>query len=156
MLETNRLLANHIAIGGQVRIGGDLTTPEIQYIVDQHARYGMVAVDQIDRTKPYFGLCYAIDKPISVEKVRTAITHNAAVLMDEGRHRREEMAIAINNQIEDNNPHLQQLDLRIQEEANKHGSTPEFDEAITVTRRKGKDGQPTAPGKRQSQKRVAA
>ena len=109
-----------IEIGSQIRISSDLSTPEIQSIVDQHHKYGLVAVGDIDRTKPFIGMCYSVDTPITVEKLRRAFAHNADVLNERGRELRQEAAVAVNHHIEqaagENGPAVKSLEMTVQEE----------------------------------------
>lgn len=134
-----------IDIGGQIRISGDLTTPEIEAIVGQHRKYGMVEVGEIDRTKPFVGLCYSVDKPISVERIRNALVHNAEVLTEIGRARRQEAAIAVSNQLEAVTPGLQALEMSFVEEQGKSGASPQIAEGVRVTRRAQPGGPPAIP-----------
>jgi hypothetical protein len=93
-----------IAIGGQTLLSGDLTKMEVDSIIEQHAKYGLVDVAEIDRTKPFAGLCYSIDKPISVEKIRRGLAHNDDVLVDRGRQTQKEAALAVARQVNETNP----------------------------------------------------
>lgn len=96
---TNGTRRQEIKIGGQILIAGHETLgrPEIDAIVAQHARYGMIAVEDIDRTKPFAGLCYSVDKPVPVEKLRRVLVHNTEVLVERGRTIRQETAVAMNS-----------------------------------------------------------
>ena len=75
--ESGKVFKQTIPIGQQIQVSGDLNVLHIQAIIEQHAKYSMVAVHEIDRTKPFIGLCYNLDKPVDMEKVRRALVHNA-------------------------------------------------------------------------------
>jgi hypothetical protein len=142
MLESTALRVQKIEIGGQIRVAGNLTTPEIDYIVEQHARYGLVAVDEIDRSKPFIGLCYSIDKIIPVGKIERALEHNTGVLTERGRQLRADAAVASAKIMEDSGPKLNALNFTI-EEASKPGRDIEFQkQEVTVTRNEP-DASPT-------------
>lgn len=105
-----------IRIGTQVQISGDLTQTEIDAIISQHRKYGLVEASDIDRTKPFVGLCYSIDKPVRETAIRGAIAHNRDVLAKRGEETRKEAAIAVANAIEESNPGvLGALELSVEE-----------------------------------------
>jgi hypothetical protein len=72
--------------GGQIQISGDLQPEEANYIIGQHEIYGMIKADEVDRTKPFAGLCYSVDKPVAVAKIQKLFIHNQEVL----EHRAED------------------------------------------------------------------
>jgi hypothetical protein len=137
-----------------LQLSGDLTSDEIDYIVAQHSTYGMVHVSEIDRTKPYFGLCWDT-KPINVPTLREAISHNQAVLEQRGREMRKEAAVALNNSLEqaEDMGDLKKLTIEVKEDS--HGSMEHdpFAEVIQVSRDTPIDAPPRPP--RASRKKVA-
>ena len=86
--------ALEIKAGAQIKVPDDLTTPQVDSIIRQHARYGMVSVAELDRTRPFVGLCYSLDKPVSVDSIRRGLSHNDDVLREKGRQLRQEAGIA--------------------------------------------------------------
>lgn len=127
----------HIDIGGQVQISGDLNPFQIEAIISQLRPYGMVAVDEIDRAKPFIGLCYSVDKPVKVDFILRAHKHNADVLTELGKQYRQEAAVATNQAIEgtlQGQAKLNALDITIDEEPRKDGTATEFSEGVRVTR----------------------
>lgn len=140
-----------IDIGRQVQISGDLNTKDIEAIVEQHSKYGMVAVDEIDRTKAFVGVCYSIDKPVPIEKIKRAAEHNKGVLIEAGRENRKLAAVAVNNEVEKQAPGaLNSLELSIEEQESKDGRDREVSENITVdkTATPGTSSKPTKGGSR--------
>lgn len=89
-----------IEIGGQTQISGDLTQLEVDAIIEQHTKYGLVAADDLDRTKPFIGLCYSIDKPVRIGKLEQALVHNDKVLEQRGAQTRKEAALAVAKNVE--------------------------------------------------------
>ena len=138
------MLWQMVPIGGQVAISGDLTTPEIEYIVSQHTRYGLVPVDEIDRTKPFIGHCYSVDKPVPVEKIRRAIAHNLDVLAERGREIRKVAGVAAYNNISEHSAAPASLELSVIEDERRNAPSPEFGEALRVSSK----FQDPHPGKR--------
>jgi hypothetical protein len=76
-----RFLEVEIPQGMQILIPGDFITPEDgEVIVEQIHRYGGVRADEVDKTKPFAGLCYSIDKPVSPPKIEKLFQHNKKVM----------------------------------------------------------------------------
>lgn len=85
--------------GGQVKIAGDLSTPQIEALVKQLSHtVGMVHVDDINRVKPFVGLCYS-DKKIKVDVIMRAFEHNDEVLTNRGQEIRRTVAVAMSDSL---------------------------------------------------------
>lgn len=132
-LESNKLVRVPIDVGAQVMLPGDWQKEEIDHLVAQHARYGVIGVDEIDRSKDFIGLCYSVDKPVPVEKIRRALVVNQAVLEERGRELRQHAAVAAAQQVQTDNPGagLTRMEMTIQEER-EDGTTPSVNEGIRV------------------------
>jgi hypothetical protein len=138
------VIVQTIPIGGQIRISPNgqhvnLSTPEIDAILEQHKVYGLVSIDDIDRLRgPFDGICYSIGKQISVEKLRRAMVKKDDSLKDFGKTMRQEAALAVNSQIEEQiGSPLRQLEMSFQEEEPKGGYADDTDhvaEGVRVTR----------------------
>ena len=76
--ESSNTQKREIQPGSQVAI--DLDGPAINYVIDQHRRYGLVPVETIDQTKPLIGLCFSLTKPVSVNKIMAVAEHNDQAL----------------------------------------------------------------------------
>ena len=155
VIEGRDTITQVIEAGGQTQISGDHTAEGIDYIVSQHRLYGITAVDQIDRTRPYFGLAYSIDKPISADKLQRAIAHNDEALVQLGKEMRAGAAVTTNANAEqfstDNRlPGIQNLEMTVVEER-RDGLTPDVNEGIRVTDR----GVPQAPAPTRGRRRAA-
>lgn len=129
--ERDKLFKQSITIGGQIEIPGDLSTPEIDSIVEQHAMYGLIEVTAIDRSRDFNGLCYSVDRKINVESVRRALQHNNEVLVERGRRTREEAAVAVNNAVNEQTQGLQAMEMSVEEIA-RPGHDTEVNETIRV------------------------
>jgi hypothetical protein len=124
----------------QVNVAGrnGLTGMEIEQIVKQHRKYGLVPVSEIDHTKPYIGLVYSTDKPISIANLQFAVHHNNEVLVDVGREIRKAAAIATNTVLE-NSPELkrmgagiEELEMTVIEQETKSNPEPTMAEGVVV------------------------
>lgn len=150
--ETTGLRKQMIGIGEQIVISGDLNRPQIDAIIEQHAKYGLVAVEEIDRSRPFVGLCYSIDKPVPAARMLGGIEHNTGVLTARGREIRKEMAVATNSMLEnqDGPGALQRLEMLVIEEEGKAPSDNPISEGIIVDRQSGpgetKGARPRASG----------
>lgn len=95
-----------ILIGGQIAISGDLNKRQIDAIIDQHEPYGLVAIEDIDRTRPFVGLCYSVDREIVPGAIEKLMRHNTGVLVERGKSLRVAAAVVeenrISNQLSDN------------------------------------------------------
>jgi len=140
--ENPKVLKQTIPIGGQIQIPGDLSTPDIEAIVRQHTVYGMVSVQEIDRTKDFIGICYQLDRKVDMERVKRAAIHNLGVLNERGRKLRQEAAVAVNNAIEEQTNGVQAFEMSIEEQESQ-GKDIEVNEKVRVS----KYEEPQAPVK---------
>jgi hypothetical protein len=134
--ESTGLRTQRIDVGQQIQISGDLSTPQIEEIVNQHARYGMVHIDEIDRHKPYIGLVFSTDRPVTVNRMSYGIQHNRMVLVERGKEIRQETAVALHQKIEQNPPegmgNLKAVHVTTIEEESKSNPNPTFAEEVHV------------------------
>lgn len=140
-----------IPIGGQIRVSPngqhvDLSTPEIDAIISQHRTYGLVSIDEVDKSQsPFNATCYSIGKPISPDKLRRAMLKKEESLKIFGQKLRQEAALAVNSQIEESSGGpLRELEMSFTEVEPKGGYTDDTDraaEGVLVTR----SAQPGAP-----------
>jgi len=134
--EETSIRRQQIPAGGQITVYQPNASAEVlAAIIDQHSRYGLMDIAEIDRRKPFVGLCYRFDKPIQVEKIMQADEHNAGVLQRESQEARKLSAAALHNAIDratEGAVKLESLELEVVEQ---NGSTePGLNETVTVTR----------------------
>ena len=91
--------AQPIPPGAQVKISGDLSAAQIAYIVDKHAKYGVVNAEEIGE-KGFHGTCYSVGKPITGQRLALLMDRNLDALIVQGREIREQSAVAQNNMLE--------------------------------------------------------
>jgi hypothetical protein len=138
------VIVQTIPIGGQIRISPngaltDLSTPEIEAILGQHKTYGIVDIDEVDSSQsPFSGLCYSIGKQMTPEKLRRAMLKKEEALKVYGSKMRQEAALAVNSQIEEQiGAPLRQLEMSFQEDEPRTGYADDLDhlaEGVRVTR----------------------
>jgi hypothetical protein len=145
-----------IPSGGQVRIAGELTPGQVDYVVKKQAKYGVVAADSIDQAKGFHGTCYSIGKPITSVRLILLMERNLGALVKMGADIREQSAIAQNNLLEttlaeQGRPErLTQMDLTIQQENHEAGDlVPQVSEGFRVIRG-GQSSPPPRAGRRKA------
>lgn len=130
-----------IPIGGQIQLSGELSVEDIEYVVQQYGKYGFAAVNEIDRTRPFVGICFSLDKPISRDRIRQLLAHNEGVLVKLGKKIREEAAVALHEQaVMANEGPLRGdignegagLEVSISEEESRSNPNPKFSEGVRV------------------------
>ena len=100
--DQDKIIEQTIPIGAQVQVYKDTDSAALDYIIAQHILYGLTKVSDIDRTKAFIGACYQFDKPIDVEKIVIASTHNDDALALAGHEYRKQAAVALNDQLNQN------------------------------------------------------
>lgn len=93
----------NIKVGSQIKITGPggLNTKQVDAIINQNRKYGLIGVEEIDKTKPFAGMCFSVDSPVSIAKIERAISHNTKVLVERGQEMRQQAAVAEARRIED-------------------------------------------------------
>ena len=81
-------------------------------------------------------MCYSVDKPVSIEKIKKAIVMNSGVLNARGQEIRKAAAIAVNTNVEQQVAGLTELEMSVTEvEPDNHKVKGDpVDETIVVTR----------------------
>lgn len=134
---SERVRVQKIPPGEQVRIHEkDAPPQEIDGIIKQHSRYGMLPVAEIDRRRPYIGLAYSIDKPINVEKLLVGLSVNEDAAVARAKQARAEAAAATSVAIqEDDGPKLESMGIEVIREGK---DIEPFAEGVEVNREAGK------------------
>jgi hypothetical protein len=158
--ETNSHRMQRIGPGSQIRISGDLNQPEIDSIVKQHEKYGMLSVDEASRVKRRFvGLCYSVDAPVKIERMEIVLDMNNKVLVAEGERLRREAAVAtataIEKELEPVGGNLTALEMSVVEERRdgRDVTDPEIAEGVRVDRTH--DGEPAKDNAASRRRRAA-
>lgn len=163
VLESTGIRTQHIPIGSQVKISGDLSSDEIEYIVGQHRKYGLTPADEIDRKREFVGTVYSVGKPIPYNKIMDAMNRNIFVLVERGKQIRQEAAIAEavkieNDLVQTGRPEsLSSFEATIVEEnPGGRNAGPAMSEGLRVTRNANPDGSPKETAKTGRGRRKAA
>jgi|SRR5580765_1190204 len=146
VIESAGVRFQKIGIGQQTPISGDLNQPQVDYIIEQLSKYGLMEFSEVKSTRGHVGLVYSVDKPIPSITLEYGMRQNKNVLINKGKETRKLAAVAINNAIETNLAenelaNLDKLEVSIVEEDNPRGNTVDEDtgsrtiaEAVRVTR----------------------
>jgi hypothetical protein len=138
-LAAGQLMQQKIQVGAQTALSGDLTRQDIDYIVSQHAKYGLICESEIDQTRAFHGTCYSIDAPISRTRLVYLIEGNMRNLVAQGEEIRRVNAVAHNNLIngtlqEAGQPPIDVLEMTIQQEnADPANDVPQMSEGVLVS-----------------------
>jgi hypothetical protein len=142
--ERQGVITQTVPIGGQVRITPngytvDLSTLEIDYILNQHKAYGILAIDELNsKGNAFSGLIYSIGKPITGDAIYKGMKKKEADLNKFGQQIRQEAALAMNSQLEQQlGRPLRELDMSFEEEEPRGGYKEDLDhlaEGVRVTR----------------------
>ena len=142
-----------VPIGGQVLISGDLSSKDVDYIVDQHKKYGIVDANASSFLPGFSGICYSIDRPITTVRLARAMEKNMDQLQERGKQMRTELAVAVNSSMErqaaeTGAPAPMALDMSAVEVEPSGGYPTDkpFGEGVLVTRDAPASGSP-APGR---------
>ncbi len=127
-----------IEIGQQIQLAGDLNQSDIDAIVDHHALYGLLSVEDARKVRGRFvGMCYSIDKPVKIEDMQIVLSRNDDVLTDRGQELRKEAAVATSAAIQQGGDNsLRALETSITE-VKKDGGEPDVQEGVRVDRNAG-------------------
>lgn len=136
-----------IPIGGQIRISGELSTKDIEMIVEHHTIYGMVHYKELsDRKDIFIPYIFSVDNPISSDTIADLIVQNREFNTELGKKQRQQAAITVNSMIEESsNDVLKNFEMTIVEQQSKDRDAT-ISEGIRVTRDKEK-GAPQGPEK---------
>lgn len=127
----SKVMKQEIPIGSQVRLAPDFTQEQLDIVISQHGRYGMISATEAGKRKEYAGLCYSVDKPVSIDRQQNAIETNVVVLTSKGEELRKAAAIQVSNQMQSETPGLKSLEMSIVEER-KDGSKPDVASGVRV------------------------
>lgn len=158
--EMPRHFMQEIPMGSQIVVGQrDLTKDEIDYVLKQHKQYGLRSVAEAQRDPNFSGVCYSVDRHVSLPLLYELMAHRTSVLSEIGRKSREAAAIATDDQINDAMMQsrmplrLQELEMSVEEMTrDQRDQSPEVSEGVRVSR---KPQDPAPDARRRGQNRAA-
>lgn len=131
--ESNKLTLQRIPIGGQIVVLGQRATlAELTGIIEQHKRYGLRDVKEIDQTKDFTGLVYSFDKPVPIEKIMHVNAANADVTERNTREWRKQNAVALSNELRNRHDIGRLRNLQVEVEEERSSSEAQNKEVIEV------------------------
>lgn len=152
--ESTSLRTQPIAPGTQEKISGDLSPEQVEAIIAQHAKYGLIKESDIDRAKAFHGTCYSIGKRITNTNLAYLMNRNMSHLVVQGEQIRKANAIAQNTNFEralteSGRPErVATLDLTVQQENHDPANdVPQFSVGTLVTRDGDAPRAPRSPGR---------
>jgi hypothetical protein len=136
IVENPRPFHHKIRAGAQWEING--SPEEIDQIIKQHSIYGMMEVGKVK--KGFGGMCYRLDKPISVDAIESGLEQKDQEMIDRALEARKITAAAA-DQILSNK--AQEMGLKqksglevevVEEKKNAADNEPKFNQTIEVLR----------------------
>lgn len=155
--EVASIRSQPINIGRQILIAGNIGQEDVDAIIAQHSKYGFQSVQEVEQKsnagqRPFVGLVYQMDKPVSLEKIRRVLLLNHNVLIVRGREQRKAAAVAasdaINQQTEGTPLALKALDLQAEETESAKNPNPEFNEGVRVAAEELPEGEAEMVGRK--------
>jgi hypothetical protein len=134
--ENIRPFSHEIKAGKQIEIPGD--PDQLRHIIDQHSIYGLQPADKIG--KGFGGMCYRLDKPISVEAIHSGFSQTEQDAIDQALEARKNTAAAADQMIANR---AQEMGIRqksgleleiIEEKKNAGDNDQKFTQTIEVVR----------------------
>jgi hypothetical protein len=134
--ENPRPFSHSIRAGAQIEIPGNQDA--LMAIIGQHQIYGMMEVNKV--TKGFGGLCYRLEKPISVEAIENGFTQSDQEMINKAQESRNITAAASDQMIANK---AQEMGLKqrsgleievIEEKKNAADNSPKFEQVIEVVR----------------------
>jgi hypothetical protein len=95
-----QILRIPVPIGGQIQVPGITNAEQITYVIESHAAYGAVMVDELDRVKGFVSLIFSVDRAILASRIERVLEKNEFYQIVQGKNIRKEAAIANNNILE--------------------------------------------------------
>lgn len=83
-----------IPMGHQCAIR-NLDEPAVAAIIEQHEPYGLVPASEARKTKRFIGLCYSLERPVTLDTMIETAAKNQVQLEERADERREEVANAV-------------------------------------------------------------
>jgi len=153
--EVDQVRQQTIRVGGQIKLSGDLNRVQIDEVIKQHKKYGMIPVSEIDSGRTLAPLAYQEGRAITPDKIARLMRRNEGVKLEMGRKNREDAAIVMtaglgNNLRESGVPgDLQEVEVEVTEVRDGRSNTdnPPIEER-TIVQREGTDGKPKGSRKR--------
>lgn len=134
--ENPRPFSHSIRAGGQIEIPGQ--QDQLMSIIGQHQVYGMMEVNKVG--KGFGGLCYRLEKPISVEAIQAGFSQSDQEMIDRAQEARTVTAAAADQIIAQK---AQEMGLKqksgleveiIEEKKNAADNSPKFEQTLEVVR----------------------
>jgi hypothetical protein len=149
--ESQATYLQDIRAGQQVVLARELTKPDIDAIVEHHARYGMIEAGNAGRTRMVAPLLYSVDRQIALSRIQEQIRRNSEIQVAQGKDSRQLAAVQTNDYVEQQlrdmklPDTLTEMSMEITEESRdtRTDASPQVAEGIRVTRNEPSDATPS-------------
>lgn len=127
---SNKVLTQPIAIGSQICIPRDLQQPEVDAVVKQHQKYGMIPAREIgSRGSPNSPMAFQVDKAFNPEQIAQLMAVNRGEMIKIGEQIRRDTAVVIATELgragreQPEGEELLEVQIDVIEEKNRSGNT---------------------------------
>jgi hypothetical protein len=149
--------------GRQIAISGDLSSAQIDAIIEQHRKYGLLKVDEIGRQSTHIHIVASVDRPISASRLEEVMKNNLVILKERGKQMRKLAAIQTHEETAGNMndpdaPTLVKMELEVEELRERFSNVVEapLEEHIRVSNTLSPGQSPTPPRAKGSRSKKAA
>jgi hypothetical protein len=145
--EHKKVLRIEIPMGEQRMIPVNLSTPQIESVLEQHGPYGLKPAGEVSNARDFTGLCFSLDKAVPRTIMERGLERNAVVLTAQGQEMRKMAGVAMAANIEAEAPGtLRNVELEVREDTKNTDVL--VDDTVRVTREAQSDDNPRGRGSR--------
>ncbi len=147
--ERSDYLKQRIAPLGQIAISGDLSSRDVDAVINQHARYGMIGAHEVNGRMGRHPLIYSENKPVERSTIEAVHKNNTETMVIEGKEIRRIAAVAANNLFEQRlsetgvSANIEEIEIVAQQMSRdpETNDAPQLSEGVTVTKNPEKSEQ---------------
>lgn len=147
--ERKQTITQVVPIWSQVQLTIDCSQPDIDAIMEQWGKYGLVNVTEMSHAKDFEGYLISIGRPIASSTLKDATEMRIDVLIERGEEMRANAAIAMINTIEHETGTIaKNYEISVVEEEPRRGFTNPNDRHISEGWRADRSQRPDMPDDR--------
>ena len=152
--ERKQAITQTVPIWSQVELTVDCSQPDIDAIMDQWGKYGLINVTEMASAKDFEGFLISIGKPISGTTLKDATDMRIDVLIERGEEMRADAAVAMINTIESETGTIaRNYEISVVEEEPKRGFANPNEKHIAEGWRADRSQRPDMPPPDQGRRR---
>lgn len=116
--------------GKQIALSGEFSRAQVDAVLDQHRKYGIMEVGEIGRQINYCHIVASPDKPLTTAKLLEVMRKNLIILKEKGKKMREMAAVTaheeqVKNLMDPDAPTLVKMELEVEEQRDRFSFSDE-------------------------------